>query len=404
MRAVFLRLRPRVLLYAAHALLAGCDALEAPENLEDVEAGSAYQAFYRAPPKPNEAGKTMTSSEYEHSLRCSGPDPVTRGHHPMRDHDVLSPGDLLEVFVEDDETFSGRYVVSRDGRLRIPFAPPMTAAGRQPEAVAANIETVLLSLGFYDVPPRVSVIISDFAEARVTVAGAVFEPGQYVVGGSNAQTRDLVRQEAIGASTFSRSLSSALRSAGGIRPDADLQRVVIHRGSQHILVNARPGIDGRAFNDLLLIAGGRIEVPSRKCFQEDLMVPGPLTPPGVRVFMSNLTAPADSNAESAIGREARDLRYGTRFIQAAVGMNCIGGAKLSNANRRVVLFSRNPVTGQSVVIERRIEDLLRRSDRDQYDPYILPNDALACYDSNVISFASLAAALGVVGAAIYLAP
>jgi hypothetical protein len=33
---------------------------------------------------------------------------------------------------------------------------------------------------------------------------------------------------------------------------------------------------------------------------------------------------------------------------------------------------RNPVTGVSVVIERRIEDMMTRADRDEFDPYLLP--------------------------------
>ena len=103
----------------------------------------------------------------------------------------------------------------------------------------------------------------------------------------------------------------------------------------------------------------------------------------VKVFMSNLTKPVDANALSAVGRDARELRYGTRMIQAVVGMNCYGGAKLTNADRSAVLFTRNPMTGASIVIERKIEDLLRGAARDDLDPYILPGDALACYDSTV---------------------
>jgi hypothetical protein len=57
--------------------------------------------------------------------------------------------------------------------------------------------------------------------------------------------------------------------------------------------------------------------------------------------------------------------------------------------------SRNPVTGVSVVIERNIENLLRRADRDDYDPYLLPGDALACYDSTVTNLAEIGRVLGI---------
>jgi hypothetical protein len=55
------------------------------------------------------------------------------------------------------------------------------------------------------------------------------------------------------------------------------------------------------------------------------------------------------------------------------------------------------------VIERDIEDLLRRADRDDYDPYLLPGDALACYDSTVTNIAEIGRIFGVLGAATLLA-
>lgn len=382
-------------------VLAACEATVTPQNRESGRDGTAYQAQYRNDVSKNQIA--FTSSEELNAMLCAPhPDPITIGHHPIVDRDVLSPGDLIRVFVEDDETFTGSYVVGRDGRLALPFTDPVLAQGRTPEHVADHIANELLRLDFYAATPRVSVIITDFASARVFVAGAVFLPGSISVGGSNAQTRDQLRQEALGAATFSRTISNALRNAGGVRPDADLANVIIHRGNRHIKVDMRPAMEGRAFNDLLLVAGDRIEVPSRKCFQEDLVKPSPITTPGVKVFMSNLTIPADSNSESAVGDQARELRYGTRFIQAVVGMNCFGGTKLVNANRRAVLFSRNPHTGESIVIERSIENLLRRSDRDEYDPFIMPEDALACYDSTLIDIADLARAFGIIGALVYL--
>ena len=106
--------------------------------------------------------------------------------------------------------------------------------------------------------------------------------------------------------------------------------------------------------------------------------------------MSNLTKPADSNALSNIDKDTRELRYGTRFIQAVVGMNCVGGTAATNAARYAVLFSRNPITNESIVIERSLEDLLRRRDRDELDPFILPGDAIACYDSTATNIVDVA--------------
>jgi hypothetical protein len=114
----------------------------------------------------------------------------------------------------------------------------------------------------------------------------------------------------------------------------------------------------------------------------------------VTLFLSNLTQPAAGNALSAIGREVREFPYGTRYLQAVVDTNCVGGARATSAHRSSVLFSRNPVTQVSVVIERRIEDLLRRADRDDYDPFLLPGDAIACYDSTITNLGEVGRLIG----------
>lgn len=154
--------------------------------------------------------------------------------------------------------------------------------------------------------------------------------------------------------------------------------------------------EGRNAVDVMLLTGDEIRVPSRQCFQDDLMRPSPISPPGISLFLSNLTQPATGNAPSAVGREVREVPYGTRFMQAVVNTNCVGGARATSAKRSAVLFTRDPITGVSTVIERKIEDMLRRADRDDYDPYLLPGDAIACYDSSVTNFTEVAKIVGAV--------
>ena len=89
------------------------------------------------------------------------------------------------------------------------------------------------------------------------------------------------------------------------------------------------------------------------------------------------------------------MPYGTRYLQAVIDANCVGGARATSADRSAALFSRNPVTGVSVVIERRVEELRTRADRDDYDPYVLPGDAIACYDSGVTNLGEIGRLIGV---------
>ncbi len=387
-------------------LLFGCASHPVPKNIEAAEAGEAYSARYRAPNESDTRSGFIDSSQCKDAGQVSsqrlGTDKggLVSSNLGVRGPEILSIGDLVEVFVEQDETFTGSYVVGVDGNLRLPFAKPIPAVGRTPSQVEARLADVLVEEELYDTAPRVSVLLTDYAEAEAFVSGAVFEPRQVIIGGANAQTRDIERQRALGAATLSRTLSAALRNAGGVRPDADLARVQVIRGGQKLQFDLRNAVRGGAFPDPVLISGDRIEVPSRGCFQDDLMVPSSVTPPGVKVFLSNLAETALANAPAAVS-DAREMRYGTRYLQAVFGLNCVGGSKLTNANRRAVLFSRNPMTGESIVIDRSIESLLRRADRDEFNPYILPEDALACYDSSLISLKNLAAVFAVGAAVAY---
>ena len=354
----------------------GAALSETPLEAELMATRHMYQAEYRT----GDFGP-VTPSDLLNAARCVSP--VSDEPLPLMSgmDDVLSSGDLLSIHIEQDELLNGPYVVSYDGYLHMPFLPPVSVLGKSSWGVETYLAAVLLAEGFYSTPPRVSVRLTDLAEAQVFVSGAVFEPGAFVIGGHTAETRDLARQSASGAAGFGRHLSRALANAGGIRPDADLAHILILRQGETMVVDLRPSITGQAFQNMLLVTGDEITVPSLGCFQADLMVPSAITPPGVKVFMSNLTKPATSNAQSNIGKEARELRYGTRFLQAVVGMNCAGGALRGNANRTVALYSRNPITGESILVEWLFEDLLRRVDRDEYDPYLLPGDSLFCYDA-----------------------
>lgn len=375
-------------------LLQSCAAsYQVIENVEPVGQGGGYQAQYRKVDERETAPPAPASSTDMNAARCTSSDgaisPDLRGGVLPPDIEILSVGDLVDVSLPDDETLGGKYRVSQDGTIKIVHMPAVRALGRSVSAVQDEIDAALVSSGTYGARPGVSVRLMEYGSARVFVGGAVFDPGAYTIGGPPAATSQTERLSVIGAATDSRRLSRALQFAGGVRPDADLSKVSVTRGKRRTVYDLRPAVLGRAFPDVLLLAGDQIDVPSRGCFQEALMTPSPVSPPGVTVFLSNLTVPASSNSQSSNGKEAREMRWGTRFLQAAVGMNCVGGTALTSADRTVVLISRNPITGASTIIARRPEELLKRADRDTFDPWIMPGDALACYDSSATNLSDV---------------
>ncbi|GLQ25658.1 polysaccharide biosynthesis/export family protein [Sulfitobacter pacificus] len=385
--------------FAALLMTSACAGFDSPDNLEPVAQGDGYQAQYRQP-DVTRAEADLLRSETMNAQKCL-PLGGTAGKGASIAASVLrgerlSRNDLLDVRIVDDDTFNGSYVVSRDGMLKLPFLPPIRAQGRSTDQVEADIASALLANDFYQDPPRISVRAADFASVSVGVSGAVFEPHAVEIGGVRGDTVDSLRQVASGASTEGRNLSAALRAAGGVRPDADISAVEVRRGGKIYRLDMRGVFEGKNTFDIMLLTGDEVRVPSRQCFQDDLMRPSPISPPGISLFLSNLTQPAQNNAASAVGQTVRQVPYGSRYMQAVIDANCVGGSRSTSADRSAVLFSRNPMTGVSVVIEREIEDLLRRADRDDFDPYLLPGDAMACYDSTVTNIAEIGRVLGVV--------
>ncbi|MCR9125885.1 MAG: polysaccharide biosynthesis/export family protein [Rhodobacteraceae bacterium] len=391
---------------AAALILGGCAGFDRPDNLAPVNAGGGYQAQWRDPDVRRADASFLRSAEIN-AQRClpfgQGDDGKASGVIARSLAGVrLSRGDLLDIRVGEDETFTAAYEVSRDGTLRLPFLAAIPAQGQVPDRIEDAIADALLADGFYDDRPRISVRLMDLASVSVGVTGAVFEPHQVEIGGVGGIDRDQLRQVALGASTEARNLSAAIRAAGGIRPDADLSSVELRRGGRLYRIDMRGVFQGSDIVDVMLVSGDEIRVPSRRCFQEDLMRPGPVSPPGVSLFLSNLTQPATHNAGSAVGREVRAVPWGTRYLQAVIDTNCVGGPRATSADRSAVLFSRDPVTGVSAVIERDIEDLLRRADRDDFDPYLMPGDAIACYDSAITNLGEVGRILGLMGAFVLL--
>ena len=384
---------PVRLIAASAVALVSCSLEQRPENLEPVSSGGAYQAQYRDTRKDD-----PRSSAALNAAACRAPLGGAQRHrrsYASLGGEALSRGDLLDVRIVGDETFSHAYEVSQDGTVKLPFIGAIPAAGQNVGAIETIISERLIAQDFYETPPQISVLVRDFGSARVGVSGAVFEPHAVELG-LKGDTMDERRQDAFGSSTEARNLSSALRAAGGVRPDADLSAVKVLRGGTAYTLDMRGAIDGTGYEDMMLISGDQVSVPSRGCFQEALMVPGPISPPGVSLFLSNLTSPATGNAVSSIGRESREMPYGTRFLQAVINANCVGGVLATSASRSAALLSRNPETRVSVVIARSVEDMMTRADRDNYDPYLLPGDGIACYDSAITNVTDVARSLSMI--------
>lgn len=309
----------------------------------------------------------------------------------------LSPGDRIQLTITEGGEFSGGYALNSEGALEVPFLGSVMVANLEPEEAAKTIERALIKKQLF-LAKSVQVVlqVTAWAPVQVTVQGAVFEPGRVQVNTPRELTPARKDERLIvGEADNNRYLSAALRAAGGVSPVADVQHIHLLRAGSELIIDFSGMFNGQPVEDVPLIGGDMIVVPTIRRFQVELIRPSQITPPGIKVFLSNLTTPATSNANSALGNSSGGITfpYGARFSQAVVAANCAGGTQSTNGNRYAVFVRTNALTGVTTTIDRPIEAILRSSDNEN-NPPLQANDAVACYDSDVTNLRDVFRTIG----------
>jgi polysaccharide biosynthesis/export protein len=297
----------------------------------------------------------------------------------------LSPGDRVQVIIPEGTEFAGSYVVNSDGALEFPYLGPVPIAGLEPEEAVRKISTALVSGNYFQKNfLKVNLQVLAWAPIQVKVQGAVFEPGRVLIN-PRPQTGESKDDNVLpGDANQERYLAAALRAAGGVRPDADVKHIRLLRGSVEKTIDLSGMVTGEPVDDIPLVAQDQIIIPTMGSLQPYLARPSQITPPGIKVFVSNLTVPASSNSSSAVAGDTVgiSLAYGARFSQAVMAANCAGGTQGINANRYATLVRTDRITGVTKNLDRPIEDILRNS-TDESNPLLFSGDGVACYDSTV---------------------
>lgn len=301
----------------------------------------------------------------------------------------LSSGDRLEVSIPNEKHFARVYEVNQNGELEIPYLGSLFVQGLEPSAVQEKLTEALVKNGFF--PPntlQLTVQILEWSPIQVSILGEVVQPGRVQLNDPdypNESAISLESRQVTGNYAPSRYLVNAIKATGGVLPTANVREIILQRDGKEMKIDISGAITGEPINDVPLIAGDRIIVPAATSFQPELMRPSLITPPGIKVFVSNLTVPATSNATSAIGNQEEGISfsYGSRFSQAVMATNCVGGTQATNANRSAVLVRVNRLTGETTYLDRSVEDIMRNSNNDRDNPFLMSGDGVACYDSTV---------------------
>jgi len=91
---------------------------------------------------------------------------------------TLGIGDKVEVSVWRNEDLCKEVVIRPDGRLSLPLAGEIEAAGMLPEQLK---DEVYLRLSKFINNPQVSIIVNGFSSQKILVLGEVKHPGMYKI-------------------------------------------------------------------------------------------------------------------------------------------------------------------------------------------------------------------------------
>lgn len=312
----------------------------------------------------------------------------------------LSRGDRIEILIPEESHFSGVYEVNNSGNLEIPYLGEISVAGLEPSIVENKLASALIAKDFF--PPetlQLAVQVLDWTTIRVNIEGEVFQSGIVAINPPfNRKSIDSVPATEVisGHFPYRRTLTEAIAEAGGVLPTANVQEIRVIRGDKERVFDLSGAFTGQPIENIALIEGDRIIVPPAGSFQPELVRPSAITLAGIKVFVSNLIVPALNNSSAAVGnqQEGVEFPYGSRFSQAVISMNCAGGTDLTNAKRRAILVRTNRLTGETTYLERGVEELMRDSNDNDDNPFLMPRDGVACYDSGVTNVRDIFRTLG----------
>ena len=171
---------------------------------------------------------------------------VTEVPPPATDDTTLGPGDVFTVRVYGEDMMSGSHQVAPDGTINFPLLGAVQVSGLEPTEVAEKIQTELRERDLLR-NPHVSVYVEEYASKRVSVMGAVANPGTFPL-------------------EPGMTVVQAISMAGGFSSLADRDGTVVTRRIEGEIVRYRVPVarvtKGQA-KDIAVAAGDIIFVPER---------------------------------------------------------------------------------------------------------------------------------------------
>lgn len=243
---------------------------------------------------------------------------------------VLSPADRVQITVTNGEEFSGEQIVRSDGTIQLPMIGSIQAAGFEESAVQEKISGALRK---YIKDPQVNLRLSAAGAITVNVNGAVYSPGPVVL---TTQAITLADKTSTSSQDVSpvRTLAAAIRTAGGLRPQASKMLTLTRNGTTRS-IDVSGAFDNRGFENVALVSGDVIDVPSTDKIDETLLRPSQLTPVSLTI---NVAGKLPNPGQLV-------LPIGARLVDGLAAAGA-GGGGITESNREAVLVRRDLQTGK----------------------------------------------------------
>jgi polysaccharide export outer membrane protein len=176
---------------------------------------------------------------------------------------AIQVGDTLDITVLEDANLNRQVLVRPDGRISLPLAGTIRAAGLSTTAIERVVSDAIADR--FTIPPTVSVSVLSLAEPAETVAAEPVLYDVFIMGEVSAPGPKEVEPGT--------NLLQAFTFAGGLTPFAATKRVQLRRigadgREQVILFNFDAIQNGAQMNsNVVLRDGDVIIVPERRLFE-----------------------------------------------------------------------------------------------------------------------------------------
>ena len=286
---------------------------------------------------------------------------------------LISAGDEVELSISEDEIFSRNYIISKDGYIEIPYINKIYVNGLTTKEASNSIKNEFVKSNIFR-PHKfsLSILIRRQGPISVAVSGEVFNEGIKTINKNKAIMKSGDSEFTIyetDSDSLNRYLSNALKLAKGVTPYADLSKIEIMRNGELLVHDITGLMTGSSAQDIELINGDIIYVPSTNKFNKLYAKESALTLDQIDVYIASNTV-----------KEKITIPYGLSLSHIMPSTGCIDSNKTLSLMRSMILIRGSDSKNRYLNQEESIKKIVNSNDN-MVNIRLQPNDIIICSNS-----------------------